>query len=63
LNASGILTLPGTARRFGAARGTRLLDGERVDGPHNVQCVTVARAVADKMSNRCRKQPRWHECC
>jgi len=53
LNASGILTLPGAPRAdLGPARGPRLLEGERVGGPHNEQCVTVARAVADKMSNR-----------
>src|SRR3984893_2454231 len=63
LNASGILTLAGAARRLSTATPTRPLDGDSVGGTHNVYCVTVARAPADKMSNRCGKRPPWHERC
>ena len=34
-----------------------------VDGPSNVDCVTVATAPADKMTSVCGKRHRWHECC
>jgi hypothetical protein len=34
-----------------------------VDGPNNVHCVTVATALADKMTSVCGKRHRWHGCC